>query len=301
MWWELGLQCRDNGTIPVSTHPLWIGGDLEDPYNTTGLVDEVSLYNRALSAAEVQSIFNSGVDGKCQTFPLIILEPTNQTLLAGSTALFTVTAAGPPPLTYQWRFDGTNLAGATASSLSISNVQSANGGNYSVVVANTFGSATSSNAVLTVHTPPFITGLHASTTVSQGSPASFTVTAGGDLPLSYRWQLGGTNIPGATATAYNIAAAQASDAGVYQVVVSNAFGTATSTGSVLTVLLPPSIVTQPASATVTAGANATFMVVASGKPHCSINGSLMAPSLPGRPGPRSRCQMFKTLTPGTSR
>ncbi|MDB6018213.1 MAG: hypothetical protein JWR19_2702 [Pedosphaera sp.] len=82
--------------------------------------------------------------------PVITGQPQNQTVSAGGGAAFSVTAAGSPPLSYQWRFNGTNISGATASSYSIGNVQTTNAGNYSVVVSNTVGSVTSSNATLTV-------------------------------------------------------------------------------------------------------------------------------------------------------
>src|ERR1035441_4272208 len=73
---------------------------------------------------------------------------------AGATAAFTVTAAGTPPLSYQWQFSGTNIAGATGTALTLNNVQSAQAGSYAVRVTNTFGSIMSSNAVLTVNQAP---------------------------------------------------------------------------------------------------------------------------------------------------
>ena len=81
-------------------------------------------------------------------------QPADLTVTENSTATFTVTAAGTPPLSYQWRFNGTNIAGATGTSLTLSNVQTAQAGNYSMRVTNTFGSAISSNAVLTVNQAP---------------------------------------------------------------------------------------------------------------------------------------------------
>src|SRR5262249_3317548 len=78
-------------------------------------------------------------------------QPANQTVRVGGTATFSVTAGGTQPLGYQWRFGATSLSGATASSLILSNVQSSDAGTYSVVVSNAFGTATSSNATLTVN------------------------------------------------------------------------------------------------------------------------------------------------------
>ena len=61
-----------------------------------------------------------------------------------------VSAIGASPLSYQWRFNGTNQAGATASVYTLPSVQAGDAGNYSVVVSNAAGSVTSSEAVLTV-------------------------------------------------------------------------------------------------------------------------------------------------------
>ena len=118
-----------------------------------GLIDEVSYYKRALSGAEIQSIYNAGGAGKCPSgmAPSITQQPASETALAGSSATFTVAAAGTPPLSYQWRFSGTDIAGATGTSLTLSNVQPAQAGIYTVRVTNAFGSAISSDALLTVN------------------------------------------------------------------------------------------------------------------------------------------------------
>ena len=88
----------------------------------------------------------------------IAAQPLSRTNFVGTTANFTVTAAGTPPLYYQWLRNGTNLlnggniSGATTNSLSISNVALADGANYSVIVTNAYGSTTGSVAALSV--PP---------------------------------------------------------------------------------------------------------------------------------------------------
>src|SRR6266702_4628092 len=80
--------------------------------------------------------------------PSITSQPAIQIMTVGATATFTVAATGTAPLAYQWRFNDANLAGKTNRILVLSNVQSANAGNYSVVVTNAFGSVTSRVAVL---------------------------------------------------------------------------------------------------------------------------------------------------------
>ncbi len=80
----------------------------------------------------------------------VLEQPASQTVRQGSNATFSVTATGAAPLSYQWQFNGTDLAGATSPYLTIADAQTMNAGGYSVVVTNLAGSVTSSNAVLTV-------------------------------------------------------------------------------------------------------------------------------------------------------
>ncbi|MDD5139086.1 MAG: FG-GAP-like repeat-containing protein [Verrucomicrobiales bacterium] len=87
------------------------------------------------------------------TAPSITSQPTNQTVTVGGVANFNVTATGTAPLIYQWKFNGTNIIGATNDTLTLSNVQLADAGIYSVQVENAVDSALSSNAVLTVAVP----------------------------------------------------------------------------------------------------------------------------------------------------
>ena len=94
--------------------------------------------------------------GLLPTAPVITSQPQSQTVTAGSSVQFSVTATGRPTPTYQWNFNGSAISGATGSSYSISSAQSGNAGNYTVTVSNSAGSATSNQAALTVNavTPP---------------------------------------------------------------------------------------------------------------------------------------------------
>src|SRR6185312_4650110 len=118
-----------------------------------------------------------------------------------------------------------------------------NGAVYSVVVSNSAGSVTSSNATLTVDSTvvaPTITTQPANQTVTVGQSASFSVVASGTAPLTYQWQNNGTNIAGATNASYTTPATTSSDNGaVYSVVVSNSAGSVTSNNVTLTVSTPP--------------------------------------------------------------
>src|SRR5262249_5543766 len=72
--------------------------------------------------------------------PAFINPPVDQSVVAGSTATFNVTVSGSAPLAYQWRFNGTNLVGATNATLVVPNAQPRNSGPYSVSVFNDAGS-----------------------------------------------------------------------------------------------------------------------------------------------------------------
>ena len=146
-----------SGNLPFNTpagSQLFIGAI--NNYQTIGLIDELSIYNRALSQAEIQAIYNAGIGGKCTgpVSPQIITQPTNQAVFVGQTASFSVVANGAPPLSYQWVFNSTNnIAGATNATLNLSSVMFTNAGNYAVLVSNGVNSILSTNAVLTVNPP----------------------------------------------------------------------------------------------------------------------------------------------------
>ena len=87
--------------------------------------------------------------------PFIVTQPTDQTATAGQNASFSVTASGgTAPLYYQWYFNSGSVVSATNATLTLTNVQDNNAGTYYVVVGDSLGSVTSSNAVLTVTDPP---------------------------------------------------------------------------------------------------------------------------------------------------
>lgn len=113
--------------------------------------------------------------------PSIITPPQSQTVLVGSNATFSVVAYGTAPLSYQWRFNGTNIPGATLTNYTRVNAQTNDSGNYAVVVTNVAGSITSAVATLTV-TQAIVTlaGWDVSSQASFGtSPLAPTTIAAG--------------------------------------------------------------------------------------------------------------------------
>ena len=198
--------------------------------------------------------------------PSITGQPYAKPVTAGQTATFTVEATGTSPLRYQWKKNGTDIADATTSTYTTPATSLADSGTeYSVVVSNDVGIATSSVGILTVTSVPIISTQPAAKTVTAGQTATFSVTAAGTAPLSYQWKKGGTDISGATTSSYTTPATSLADSGTaYSVVISNELGTATSDAVILTVTMAPVITEQPTAKTVDPNATATFSVTATG-------------------------------------
>jgi uncharacterized repeat protein (TIGR03803 family) len=187
------------------------------------------------------------------TPPVITTQPVSHVLFEGATAAFIVGTASNAFLFYQWQLDngsyltnltdGGQITGATTSTLTVSNVSAANEGAYSVTVSNAAGTATSTGAFLSIIPwRPVITQQPVSQTVPPGAPATFTVAAVGTHPFSYRWELNGTNLTdnsnlsGSSTASLTITNVTAPNTGTYTVVVSNALGTAISSGAVLNII-----------------------------------------------------------------
>src|SRR5262249_32292725 len=149
---------------------------------------------------------------------------------------------------YQWFHNFQPISGASGSNIyspskpvqfsyTIDMVKATNGGSYSVEVKNCVDPILSSTAVLNVIVlPPTISVPPQGMTVAVGDPVTFTVIAGGSAPLAYQWRFNGANISGATSSTYPIDRVQATNAGRYSVVVSNAAGAAASSDAILTVV-----------------------------------------------------------------
>lgn len=216
--------------------------------------------------------------------PTIITQPVGQTVTQGANVTLSVVAASTATLSYQWRKDGALLAGATATALSLPNIQAASAGAYSVIITNSPGSVTSNSAVLVVNVPPTIATQPASQSVAPGASVSFTISAAGTAPLTYQWRKDGANLAGATAVTYSLAGVQTASAGNYSVVVTNLAGSATSANANLTVTIPagpPIITIQPEHQAVAPGGSVTLSVAASGTGTLSYQWTKNGLNIPG--------------------
>ncbi|HTI70665.1 MAG TPA: LamG-like jellyroll fold domain-containing protein, partial [Candidatus Limnocylindria bacterium] len=137
------------------TMPFTLGASPDNSGFFDGMVDEASIYNRALSASEISAIYATGTSGKCKDKlpPGLNQQPESTVGSLKGAAGFSVVAQGTAPLSYRWQFNGTNLPGANTPLLVLTNLSQAKAGTYSVIVTNLYGAIASTNAILNVAYP----------------------------------------------------------------------------------------------------------------------------------------------------
>jgi len=182
--------------------------------------------------------------------PTITTQPSATSATAGTAASFSVSASGTAPLSYQWRKDGTAIAGATSGTYTISTVATSDAGSYTVAVTNTAGSVTSNAATLTVtaaDAAPTLKSQPVGATINLGQNSTFSVGLVGTGPFTYQWKKDGATIAGATYVTLRLVNVTAEQAGNYSVVVTNTFGAITSNAAALTVNSPLTLASNPTS------------------------------------------------------
>jgi len=142
---------------PNDGKPLRIGGGATDNetgnFYFPGEIDEVAVYDKALSQAEISLHFGTAFGAS--TPPQITQQPAGGAFLAGDSTTLSVVASGSLPLTYEWRRDGQVVPNETGPELVLTDLSGANAGPYTVLVKNLAGQALSDPpAVVTVVAPP---------------------------------------------------------------------------------------------------------------------------------------------------
>ena len=197
----------------------------------------------------------------------VISGPGNVASTLGANAFFTVTASGPSaPTIYDWYMNGSKMAnsghyaGTVTASLEIKTVVAGDAGPlYVCHVTNAYGGVLTTPATIVFSSPPSgAVVAPAAQTNLWGSTATFSVTAsGGTGPFTYQWELGTTNIIGATNSSISISNLVETNAGSYTATVSNSSGSTLSSAGLLTVVVTQPKFTLPKPVTV-GGGNVTL-------------------------------------------
>jgi hypothetical protein len=154
-------------TVPVMFGNYYASGAAtgSTAYQLVGYLDNVAIFNAALSdggvsvgqaalaGSDIYNYTNKGA-GWFIGVPVFTNQPISQVVAVGGTATFSAGVSnGTPPITYQWQLNGANVASATTNQLTITNVQTTNGGSYTLVATDAIGHVvTSSTALLVVGT-----------------------------------------------------------------------------------------------------------------------------------------------------
>jgi hypothetical protein len=254
--------CNANGKMSA-TNPIphfnglldgaWrIGNDADgDPGRSfNGSIAAVAVFPSVLSMAQVNALYDYGAAGNTNVAPTVNVPSTPITVNAnGSGSIVASVVDGPPPFTYQWYYSvsGTTnkIIGATESTLTLTNIQTdQNFDNYFVVVANAYGSSTSSFATLNILSgaPTLVADVSPLLAdVPVGLPITFSVTVTGTEPFYYQWSTGSTPIAGATNSSYSFDAVAGTTN--YSVLIGNSVASISSSTAVVVGLSgPPPVV-----------------------------------------------------------
>src|SRR5271169_4800426 len=206
----------------------------------------------------------AGFEGAKPQPPLIISQPGNQTVAAGQTATFAVTATGTGPLSYQWYVNGVPINGATSSTYTTPPTTSSQSGSvYTVTVSNSLGSATSNGAMLTVQVIPPVAGslVPSNATPPYNSPVMLVPTFSGGTAVIGSTGVGSSDITATAVSGGSYPTPALTSAKTYTLTVTSPQGTVVSTTCVvtptpvtITPILPANQTTAPGQLTFTATA-----------------------------------------------
>jgi hypothetical protein len=157
---DVALNVVAGGTEPLAFQWLRNGVPVADGTNAMLVLTNIQPNQGGNFAVVITNAFGAVTSAPVLVVvwapPSFLAQPVSVTVGVEGTATFTVSAFGPPPLEFQWRKNGANIAGATNSTFTITNVQFDDGATYTCVVASPGGTAISDGALLivTVPSPP---------------------------------------------------------------------------------------------------------------------------------------------------
>ncbi len=226
------LQWRKDGApIPGATNEV-----LTLPVLAVG---DAGVYSVVVSNAQA-SVTSSGASlaVNAATPIAITQQPFPLTVVHGQIASFGVGHNGSDPFSYQWRKDGTPIAGATGASYEIRVAVPADAGNYSATVTNAAGTVTTVTVplVVTPAIPPTILQQPRDFRTDERNTVVFGIQAGGSPPFTYQWYRNDQPFGSPRANSFFfLEDVGLQDSGRYHVTVTNIVGRATSDAATLTV------------------------------------------------------------------
>lgn len=233
---DFGASGKPPFTFQWLRNGVAIAGATAQTYSTDALTLADNGAKFAVKITNAQgSVTSSEATLTVKPGPIVTSDPVAQTVAAGGSVTFSVTATGEQ-LQYQWLRDEQPISGATSASYSINATAAADDGAvFAVLVGNPGGVVGSKSVTLTVNSSPALTIQPVSQTVVAGDPVALAVSATGGN-VQYQWRRNGTSIAGATTRILRLSAAAAADDGAeFSVVVSNAQGSVTSNAATLRV------------------------------------------------------------------
>jgi gliding motility-associated-like protein len=233
-----------------------------------------STYNIGSVAVTDAGSYDVVITGTCATVtsnaatltvnlpPSITSQPLSVTSCEGTTVNFSVTAGGAG-LTYQWRKNGANIPGATASVLTLNNINLSSAAGYDVLITGTCGNITSNTATLIVAEKPIITLNPTDQEVCEGSTLTLQASASG-TGIFYQWRRNGVYLTGQTAASLTLNAVIPAQSGNYDVLAYNQCDTVTSNIAVVIIDPATAVLSSGNDTLVCIGGTVDFKITANG-------------------------------------
>ncbi len=241
---DLRLQVLISGTEPI-TYSWSKDGILLEGQSTNVLsIEKLETSDRGeykVIAKNSAGIIEESIAVQVYEALKLDISPENVIGYKGSSGEISAKFSGSEPITYQWKFRGSDIIGETGPVLTIENINVNSVGGYQVMATNPVSSLVSDEVSLKMQYPVTIVQQPTATTVRKGQNIYLSVNADGTPPLSYQWRKGENDIAGENAASMKITNADSNSAGDYSVIVTNGGGSVTSTTVPVNVLLPPTI------------------------------------------------------------
>lgn len=181
----------------------------------SGFADNLRIFNRALTAAEIDSFF-------LRSSPRFYRQPQNLIVKRGAVAIFSSDVRSSENIQYRWYRNGNLVNGATSGDLPVNTRYRRAAGLYTLVASNSLGSVQSDPAYLSILDPVKITRQSHGVRVTGGELFSLRVRAKGSGPLAYQWLRDNEPLVGETGPTLTLMAGDTEEISRYQVLVSNA-------------------------------------------------------------------------------